>query len=95
MEANKEIQKQMLLNIAIVSGGGKKEWVDALSPHWNTYISLELGLDTEVEIQKEEIEKLNLLETYSRVKATKVTAKRSRTNPKQLIVEGLKDLEKF
>ena len=83
----------MLLNIAIACGNGKKEWVDSLSPVWNTYLSLELGLDTDLEDQVQELEKSNMIDTYNKVKATKLTARRNKSN--QLIVEGMRELEKF
>ncbi len=80
--------------MAIAVGGAKQEWIDAISPHWNSYVSLEHGFETDIHLEKKEVEKENLLQVYNKIKNVKVTAKKSKTSG-GIIVSGIRDLEKI
>lgn len=91
LESRKEIEKnRFLLNMAAAVGGGKKEWVEKLGVYWNTYVSLELGVDTSEIKEEEDFKYQSMLESYERVKKVKLTAVK---RGKMIVVDGIKGLE--
>ena len=73
--------------------GTTKGRIDVISSHWNAYVALELGLETSFDDERKNIEAESLIEQYKKVKKVKITARKSRTEG--IIVEGIKNLEKF
>lgn len=75
-------------------GGRTKEWIDTLSPHWNTYVALELGLDSSPTVEKQKVETEDMLTLYKKVKKVELKAKKLRGRG-GIVVSGIRDLEKI
>lgn len=99
MEAQKEIEKhRVLVDGVIAAGGATADWIEVVSPHWNTYVSLAHGYNSDPVKEKRENEERNLQEYYKKIKEVKVVAKKKKGpggSSEGVIVSGLKNLEKF
>lgn len=98
LESKKEIEKNRILtNFVALSGAGtsanSSEWVADIQSHWNTYVSLELGMDTDIISKKKEVEEDRLRMEYEKIKTHKITAYKSKDG-KSIVVQGLKRLQK-